>query len=88
MTTFVLSAGYSLCYLLICMYFFLLFLFQVNTGEKLWIYMLDKFIHSSYVGDWYNGKREQTPEYMGNKVSMLIGMPRLRQLRIKEGELF
>lgn len=26
MTTFVLSAGYSLCYLLICMYFFLLFL--------------------------------------------------------------
>ena len=49
--------------------------------------MLDKFIHDSYAGDWYNGQRERTPEYIGNKVSALIGMPRLRQLRIKEGKL-
>ena len=49
--------------------------------------MLGKFIHDSYAGEWYNGQLEQTPEYIGNKVSMLIGMPRLRQLRIKEGKL-
>lgn len=59
---------------------------KVNTGEKMWIYMLGKFIHDSYAGEWYNGQLEQTPEYIGNKVSMLIGMPRLRQLRIQEGK--
>ena len=52
----------------------------------MWIYMLGKFIHDSYAGEWYNGQWEQTPEYIGNKASMLIGMPRLRQLRIQEGE--
>ena len=60
---------------------------KVNTGEKMWIYMLGKFIHDSYADEWYNGQWERTPEYIGNKVSMLIGMPRLRQLRIKEGKL-
>ena len=48
--------------------------------------MLGKFIHDSYAGEWYNGQLEQTPEYIGNKVSMLTGMPRLRQLRIQEGK--
>lgn len=48
--------------------------------------MLGKFIHDSYAGDWYNGQWEQTPEYIGNKVSMLVGMPRLHQLRIQEGK--
>ena len=48
--------------------------------------MLGKFIHDSYAGEWYNGQWEQTPEYIGNKVSMLVGMPRLRQLRIEEGK--
>ena len=67
------------------LYFYPLFLFQVNTGEKLWIYMLGKFIHDAYAGEWYNGQWEKTPEYIGNKFSMLIGMPRLRQLRILEG---
>lgn len=52
----------------------------------MWTYMLGKFIHDSYAGEWYNGQVEHTPEYIGNKVSMLIGMPRLRQLRIKEGK--
>ena len=50
--------------------------------------MLGKFIHDSYAGEWYNDQREQTPEYIGNKVSVLIGMPRLRQLRIQEGKVF
>ncbi|XP_078351498.1 polycystin family receptor for egg jelly-like isoform X1 [Oculina patagonica] len=60
------------------------FFYKVNTGEKMWIYMLGKFIHDAYAGEWYNGQMEQTPEYIGNKFSMLIGMPRLRQLRIQE----
>ena len=51
----------------------------------MWDYMLGKFIHDSYAGEWYNGQLEPTTEYIGNKASMLIGMPRLRQLRINEG---
>ncbi|XP_068680257.1 LOW QUALITY PROTEIN: polycystin-1-like protein 2 [Montipora foliosa] len=58
---------------------------KINTGEKLWIYMLGKFVEDSYAGQWYNGQWEQTSEYIGNKISMLVGMPRLRQLRIQEG---
>lgn len=50
--------------------------------------MLGNFIHDSYAGEWYNGQWEQTTEYIGNKVSMLAGMPRLRQLRIQEGNLW
>ena len=51
----------------------------------MWDYMLGKFIHDSYAGEWCNGQVEPTTEYIGNKASMLIGMPRLRQLRINEG---
>lgn len=53
----------------------------------MWTYMQGKFVNDAYAGEWYNGQVEQTPEYIGNKVSMLIGMPRLRQLRIKEGKV-
>ena len=60
-------------------------LLQVNTGDKMWDYMLGKFIHDSYAGEWYNRQFEPTTEYIGNTASMLIGMPRLRQLRINEG---
>ena len=52
----------------------------------MWIYMFGKFIHDAYAGEWYNGQSEQTPEYIGNKFSMLTGMPRLRQLRVQEGK--
>lgn len=38
-----------------------------------------------YAGKWYNGQRETTTEYIGNKRSILIGMPRLRQLRVLKG---
>ena len=51
----------------------------------MWDYMLGKFIHDSYAGEWYNRQFEPTTEYIGNTASMLIGMPRLRQLRINEG---
>ena len=39
-----------------------------------------------FVDDWYNGEREKVSEYIGNKRSILVGMPRLRQLRIKESK--
>lgn len=38
-----------------------------------------------YAGEWYNGQKEPMTVYTGNKLSILLGMPRLRQLRIKKG---
>ena len=38
-----------------------------------------------FAGDWYNGQEEEVTEYIGNKRSILVGMPRLRQLRIMKG---
>ena len=38
-----------------------------------------------YANEWYNGKKATTQEYINNKKSILLGMPRLRQMRIKKG---
>ena len=36
---------------------------------------------------WYNGLEEKNEVYIENKMSILVGMPWLRQLRIKKGIL-
>ena len=46
------------------------------------------FVPSMYAGYWYNGLKETTEVYIGNKKSILVGMPRMRQLRVKKGILF
>ena len=38
-----------------------------------------------YANEWYNGKKATTQEYINNKKSILLGMPRLRQMRTKRG---
>ena len=38
-----------------------------------------------YANEWYNGKIATKQEYINNKKSILLGMPRLRQMRIKKG---
>ena len=43
------------------------------------------FMTKMYAGEWYNGRTESLENYIGNKHSILLGMPRLRQLRIHEG---
>ena len=35
---------------------------------------------------WYNGFEEKNEMYIGNKISILIGMPWLRQLRVKKSK--
>ena len=41
---------------------------------------------AAFVDDWYNGREERVSEYIGNKRSILVGMPRLRQLRVKQSK--
>ena len=42
-------------------------------------------MHGIYANEWYNGKTATKQEYINNKKSILLGMPRLRQIRIKKG---
>ena len=59
---------------------------QVKNVSHLWTWLEDVFIPVVYAGKWYNGQRETTTEYTGNKRSILVGMPRLRQLRVMKGD--
>ena len=36
---------------------------------------------------WYNGRKENKDLYIGNKKSILIGMPWIRQLRVKKSKI-
>ena len=46
------------------------------------------FVDAIFTDDWYNGQEEKISEYIGNKRSILVGMPRLRQLRVKKSKCF
>ena len=45
-------------------------------------------IEAIFTDDWYNGQEEKISEYIGNKRSILVGMPRLRQLRVMKSKCF
>lgn len=46
--------------------------------------MRQEFLPNIYIQPWYNGLIEKKDVYIENKVSILIGMPWMRQLRIKK----
>ena len=45
------------------------------------------FVPAIFAAESYDDQDEKTTKYIGNKRSVLIGMPRLRQLRVKKGML-
>ena len=57
--------------------------FQVTDLHKLSRWMRQQFLSKIYNQPWYNGLEEKEDVYIANKISILIGMPWLRQLRIK-----
>lgn len=48
--------------------------------------MNEVFVGAIFPDDWYNSQEEKISEYIGNKRSILVGMPRLRQLRVKKSK--
>ena len=58
---------------------------QVRNTSQLWTWLENVFIPVVYAGKRYNGQRETRTEYTGNMRSILVGMPRLRQLRVMKG---
>lgn len=49
-----------------------------------WKWLRGQFVNGIYANEWYNGKIATKQEYINNKKSILLGMPRLRQMRIKK----
>ena len=66
---------------------FLCDFFQVDDALKFWTWMSTNFTASVFGSRWYNGKEETNGIYISDKSSILLGMPRIRQLRIKKGDL-
>ncbi|KAL9965156.1 hypothetical protein ACROYT_G028918 [Oculina patagonica] len=56
---------------------------EVFNNSLYWNWLRDVFLPGVYAGKWYNGHQEKQSIYIGNKHSVLVGMPRLRQLRVK-----
>ena len=53
---------------------------------QFWDWMREAFLPMMYAGAWYNGLKENQTMYVGDKRSLLVGMPRARQLRVKPRE--
>ena len=63
-------------------------LIQVVDNKKYWSWLHDVFIPGVFSGRWYNGEKENQTMYIGDKHSLLVGMARVRQLRVKSSKLF
>lgn len=61
-------------------------LFQIKNNTQFWEWMNEVFVGAIFASNWYNGQEEKVSEYIGNKRSILVGMPRLRQLRIMKSK--
>lgn len=48
--------------------------------------MINTFAPAIYTTNWYNEDEEANKVYISDKNSILIGMPRIRQLRIEKCE--
>ena len=55
--------------------------------HRLEAWLKNEFILNIYNQAWYNGLEEKNDVYIGNKMSILVGMPWLRQLRIRKSKL-
>lgn len=60
--------------------------FQVIDSRSLWGWLRQEFLPNIYNQPWYNGLKEKNEMYIGNKISVLIGMPWIRQLRVKKSK--
>lgn len=62
------------------------FITQVLNDKEFWRWLNDVFISGVFVGKWYNGQEENQTMYIGDKHSLLVGMARVRQLRVKSSK--
>lgn len=64
----------------------LFLVFEVTEPNELWGWLRQDFLPNIYNRAWYNGLKEEADLYIENKMSIMIGMPSMRQLRIKKSK--
>ena len=55
---------------------------------QFWGWLKNIFVPAIFTAESYEHQKETEAEYIGNKRSILIGMPRLRQLRVMKSKLY
>ena len=55
---------------------------------QFWRWLKNIFVPAIFTAESYEHQKETEAEYIGNKRSILIGMPRLRQLRVMKSKLY
>ena len=62
--------------------------FQIEDTSSLWNWVDETLLPGLYDVTWYNGRPFEYKEgFISNKKTFLIGMPRLRQLRLKPSKI-
>ncbi|XP_022796723.1 polycystic kidney disease 2-like 2 protein [Stylophora pistillata] len=56
---------------------------RVKNNTMYWNWLQKVYIPGVFSGRWYNGQEEKKTMYIGNKHSLLVGMARVRQLRVR-----
>ena len=59
---------------------------QAKDPRYFWKWLDGQFVNGIYATEWYNKEKVTEQEYIDNKMSILLGMPRLRQLRIQKSK--
>lgn len=57
---------------------------QVKNVNDFWEWVNQTLVPGLYNGAWYNGNTGQ-PGFLNDKMSFVVGMTRIRQLRVKSG---
>lgn len=64
-----------------------LFTLQVNSRVTFWSWMKNTFVPGVYNSSWYNGiPFDHEDGFISNRENFLVGMPRLRQVRVLPGK--
>lgn len=65
----------------------IVFNLKVTGAASFWSWMRDTFVPGLYNTTWYNGLPFNYDEgFISNRENFLVGMPRLRQVRIRPGK--
>ena len=73
--------------LVILSYSWPVLLYQVDSKDSLWKWIENDLLPSLYNTKWYNGQPFEYKEgFISDKQTFMMGMPRLRQQRVKKGE--
>ena len=59
---------------------------QVMNAQDFWTWTKKVLVPGLYNSTWYNGNRHGATGFCSDRTSVIIGVARLRQLRVKSGK--